>query len=116
MVFYSSTLEVALCKKKNLFKDTSLYHEATFSLKNWRLHVNIYTVRFHANGIEIKVFDFKVIDSAVIKYFNYVYNYQIYNLAEIKLSKIFGRLDKFWNLVRMVPYKVNLTNDTECIL
>ena len=55
----------------------------------------MYTVRFHANGIEIKVFDFKVIDSAVIKYFNYVYNYQIYNLAEIKLSKIFGRVDKF---------------------
>ena len=27
--------------------------------------------------------------------FQLVYNYQIYNLAEIKLSKIFGTLDKF---------------------
>ena len=88
----------------------------TFSLKNRRLHINMYTVRFHANGIEIKVFDFKVIDSAVIKCFNCVYNYQIYNLAETKRNKIFGRAGKFWNLVRMVLYKVNLTNNMKYIL
>ena len=76
----------------------------------------MYTVRFHANGIEIKVFDFKVIDSAVIKCFNCVYNYQIYNLAETKRNKIFGRADKFWNLVRMVLYRVNLTNNMKYIL
>ena len=73
-------------------------------------------MRFHANGIEIKVFDFKLIDSAVIKYFNCVYNCQIYNFAETKLNKIFDRVDHFWNLVRMVLYKVSLTNDMECIL
>ena len=76
----------------------------------------MYTVRFHANGIEIKVLDFKVIDSAVIKCFNCVYNYQIYNLAETKRNKIFGRADKFWNLVRMILYKVNLTNNMKYIL
>ena len=77
-----------------LLRRMQLYDEATFSLKNWRLNVNICTVRFHANGIEIKVFDFKVIDPAVIKYFSCIYNYQIYNEAEIKLNKIFGRVDK----------------------
>ena len=74
---------------------TQLYDEATFSLKNRRLHINMYTVRFHANGIEIKVFDFKVIDSAVIKCFNCVYNYQIYNLAETKRNKILAEQTNF---------------------
>ena len=69
-------------------KDTISMGAATFSLKNWRLDVNIYTVRFHANRIEIKVFDFKVIDSVVIKYFNCVYNFHIYNLSETKLNEI----------------------------
>ena len=43
------------------------------------------------------MFDFKV-DSVVIKYFDVfkcMCNYQIYNLAETKLNKIFGRADKF---------------------
>ena len=57
--------------------------------------MNIYTVRFHANRIEIKVFDFKVIDSVVIKYFNCVYNFHIYNLSETKLNQILAEQTNF---------------------
>ena len=64
------------------------------------------------------MFDFNV-DPVVIKYFGVfkcICNYQIYNLAETKLNKIFGRTDELCSLVRTVLYKVNLTNDMGCIL